>query len=261
MLRSPVVERSSSELVGSSATGELARSGQYTAKLAITAKQRDAVFQLRFNVFNLELREGLDSAYASGRDIDEFDHFCDHVLIEVPTGEVVGTYRVQPGIVAEQALGFYSEREFDFSPYRAFTHKIVELGRACILREYRGYEVLALLWRAVGLYATMQDARYLIGCSSVTSQDPDVGWAMYRKLRYCEVADELTTVPTRRYAMPESSGRDAEVRIPRLLRAYLGVGAKICGPPALDREFKTIDFLTLLDIESMSPAARAHFFS
>ena len=50
------------------------------------------------------------------------------------------------------------------------------------------------------------------------------------------------------------------MRIPKLLRAYLGVGARICGPPALDREFKTIDFLTLLDIESMSATARAHFF-
>jgi putative hemolysin len=50
------------------------------------------------------------------------------------------------------------------------------------------------------------------------------------------------------------------VRFPKLLRAYLGVGARICGPPVLDRDFKTIDFLTLLDIESMSVTARAHFF-
>jgi putative hemolysin len=41
------------------------------------------------------------------------------------------------------------------------------------------------------------------------------------------------------------------VKIPKLLRAYLTRGAKICGPPALDRQFKTIDFLTLLDLETM----------
>ena len=83
---------------------------------------------------------------------------------------------------------------------------------------------------------------------------------MYRKLRYREVPEDLATVPRWQFAMPEPTGRDVDVTIPKLLRAYLGVGAKICGPPALDREFKTIDFLTLLDIESMSATARAHFF-
>ena len=94
----------------------------------------------------------------------------------------------------------------------------------------------------------------------MTSQDPDVGWAMYRKLRCREVPEDLATVPTWRFEMPEPTGRDVDVRFPKLLRAYLGVGARICGPPALDRDFKTIDFLTLLDIESMSVTARAHFF-
>ena len=43
--------------------------------------------------------------------------------------------------------------------------------------------------------------------------------------------------------------------IPRLLSAYLALGAAICGPPAIDREFRTIDFLTWLDLES--PALQA----
>jgi putative hemolysin len=39
--------------------------------------------------------------------------------------------------------------------------------------------------------------------------------------------------------------------IPRLLRAYLNLGAKICGPPAIDRAFRTVDFLTWLDIHAL----------
>jgi putative hemolysin len=58
--------------------------------------------------------------------------------------------------------------------------------------------------------------------------------------------------------LPELSA--ASVKIPKLLRAYLSLGAKICGPPALDREFKTIDFLTLLDLRAMDPATRRKFF-
>jgi putative hemolysin len=49
------------------------------------------------------------------------------------------------------------------------------------------------------------------------------------------------------------------VTIPKLLRAYLTLAAKICGPPALDPNFKTIDFLTLMDLETMHPPARQRF--
>jgi putative hemolysin len=50
-------------------------------------------------------------------------------------------------------------------------------------------------------------------------------------------------------------------RPPKLLSAYLSLGAKICGGPALDREFKTIDFLTFLDLDALSPATVARYLS
>lgn len=260
MLGSPVAGWRQSKVVSRSFPVELARSGQFTAYLAATDGQRDAIFRLRFKVFNLELNEGLDSAFARGRDVDEFDDVCDHVLIEDATGAVVATYRVQPGTVAAEALGFYSAQEFEFTPYKELTPRIVELGRACIDREYRTYEVLALLWRAVAIYAMRNNARYLMGCSSVTSQDPAVGWTLYERLLPHEVSAQLKTVPTRPFELPWCAERNIDTRIPKLLRGYLGMGAKICGPPALDRQFKTLDFLTLLDIQAMSATARAHFF-
>jgi len=51
---------------------------------------------LRFKVFNLELGEGLAASHATGLDVDPFDEFCDHLIVEeVATGKVVGTYRLQ----------------------------------------------------------------------------------------------------------------------------------------------------------------------
>jgi putative hemolysin len=44
-----------------------------------------------------------------------------------------------------------------------------------------------------------------------------------------------------------------------LLRAYLAIGARICGPPAIDREFRTIDFLTMLDLQTLHPRVAARF--
>jgi putative hemolysin len=50
-------------------------------------------------------------------------------------------------------------------------------------------------------------------------------------------------------------------RPPRLFRAYLDISAKVCGPPAIDREFKTIDFLTLIDLAHMPDRVRVRFFT
>ena len=49
-------------------------------------------------------------------------------------------------------------------------------------------------------------------------------------------------------------------RPPRLFRAYLDISAKVCGPPAIDREFKTIGFLTLIDLTHMPDRVRVRFF-
>jgi putative hemolysin len=43
------------------------------------------------------------------------------------------------------------------------------------------------------------------------------------------------------------------------LRAYLAIGAKICGPPALDRELKSIIFLTLLDLQTLPDETKRRF--
>jgi putative hemolysin len=39
--------------------------------------------------------------------------------------------------------------------------------------------------------------------------------------------------------------------VPRLLQGYLNLGGMVCGEPAIDRAFKTIDFLVLVDVEAM----------
>jgi putative hemolysin len=47
---------------------------------------------------------------------------------------------------------------------------------------------------------------------------------------------------------------------PRLFRSYLELSARLCGPPAIDRDFRTIDFLTLLDLCYIPERVRARFF-
>jgi putative hemolysin len=232
----------------------------YVARLALTDGERVAAFRLRFLVFNLELQEGLESAYVDGYDVDRYDEVCDHLIVEKKsTGEIVGTYRIQMGDVAGRYFGYYSEQEFDFTPFAAMREQIVELGRACIQRDHRSTEVLHLLWRGIARYALANGGRYMMGCCSLTSQDPEMGHAVYESLQGFMVEPNLLTVPTAAFQLPASSGTMSGVRAPKLLRAYLTLGAKICGTPAIDREFKTIDFLTLLDLQTLHPRMATRF--
>ena len=247
---------------------------RYVARLARSADEVRRAQQLRFEVFNLELGEGLAESYSIGLDIDPFDEFCDHLVVEeLATNEIVGTYRLQTGQLAAANLGYYSEREFDFAPYEPFRCETIELGRACVHVEHRNFNLLHLLWRGIARYAVERNARFLIGCSSISSQEPADGIAVYQNLQTYLVAPALRTQPREKFVV--AGGDDAGLsqrditRGPgspppatassRLLRAYLTIGAKICGPPALDREFGTIDFLTLLDLHALPAIVRAHF--
>jgi putative hemolysin len=259
--------------------------GRYRVRLAETPEDVDAACRLRFKVFNIELGEGLESSYNTGLDTDQFDSICEHLLVEDklednPARRIVGTYRMQSGTTAERNLGYYSEQEFSFAPYEPLRAGILELGRASIDREHRTPEVLTLLWRGIAQYATDMGLRYLLGCSSINSKDPAEGRQMYRQLEHYRVPPEFETMPTAAYACPiEQAGVHAQPspcqtdsctdpsvlpsppKVPKLLRTYLAIGARIGGPPAWDREFGTIDFFTFLDLKLLSASARNRFLA
>ena len=238
-------------------------SSAYAVRLAHIASDVRAAQALRFAVFNLELNEGLPESLITGLDADRFDEVCDHLLVEYrPTGEIVGTYRLQTGLTAASQHGYYSEQEFDFRPFEPIRDRLIELGRACVHRQHRNLTVLGLLWKAIFDYARERGGRYLCGCSSITSQDAAVGASAYADLcRRHLVESAWRTQPLAAYDCPLDYLTEDPPKIPKLLRAYLSVGAKICGPPALDSQFKTIDFLTLLDLHAMPEIVCARFLS
>ncbi len=233
----------------------------YATRLAQDRDEVRAAQSLRFQVFNLELNEGLAISHATGLDQDGFDAVCDHLLVEyLPTHEIVGTYRLQTGPNAATYSGYYCAQEFEFGVFEPLRSEMVELGRACVHRQHRNLVVLGLLWKGIADYAQRHGARYLFGCSSITSQDAAVGASAYADLcRNHLVAPQWRTrpVPACECSLGELAHEPAS--LPKLLRAYLSLGAKVCGPPALDREFKTIDFLTMLDLQALPPLARQKY--
>jgi putative hemolysin len=235
-------------------TAEPVSTAAYGVRLAAGAPDLRAAQALRFEVFNVELDEGLPQSWDSGLDEDPFDAVCDHLLVTDADGSVVGTYRMQTGLQAGGHLGYYSAHEFDFRPFEAMRPQMLELGRACIALRHRNFAVLNLLWKGIAAYAQQQGVRYLVGCSSLTSQDEAAGLAAFRELSHHLAPPAWRTLALPAYACSGPAAAAAP-KIPRLLSAYLALGARICSPPAIDREFRTIDLLTWLDIESPQLAA------
>lgn len=239
-------------------------SGRYVVRLAQTIEEIDAALKLRFEVFNLELGEGLDSSFRTGRDRDEFDGSCDHLIVTDQTsGKVVGTYRLRTLEMAEDADGFYSAGEFDLNHLpREVLQQSLELGRACIAQSHRNRQVLFLLWKGLARYVQARQKRFLFGCCSLTSQEPSEGNQMRDQLIDGGHMHPTFFVPTRSgYDCPSAPVRMSEVEIPKLFRMYLAIGAKVCSPPAIDRLFKTIDFLVFFDIDTMDFVTRKVYFA
>lgn len=235
--------------------------GAYRLRLA-RPDELEAIFALRYRVFNLELDEGLAAAHATGLDEDGFDRQCHHLLVEsADTGEVVGTYRMQSRAMADAGVGFYSAAEFEIHALGdAVLDRAVELGRACIAREHRNTRVLYLLWRGLAAYMLAGNHRWFFGCCSLTSADPAEGHRLYRRLGETGMLDTEHTVAVQpAYRCAGADDGHPAPRLPKLMRMYLAYGARIAGGPALDHEFGTIDYLALFDLESLSDQHRRMF--
>ncbi len=246
-------------------SGRLASSNRYNVRLAENEEDLKAAQSLRYRVFNLELGEGLSSSHETGLDQDRYDDQCDHLLVvEQESGKVIGTYRMQTYKVARKHHGFYTADEFDLSVLSddVLEHS-VEVGRACIQKEHRNGRVLYLLWRGIAEYMKLTSSRYLFGCCSITSTDPKDGWIVMDYLRHNgHLHDEYDIDTTPKFNCPEQErDKDAwkEVKLPQLFRLYLDLNAKTLSKPALDKEFRTIDFLIVVDIKQLDERSRALF--
>lgn len=236
---------------------------RYLVRFARNIAEVEAALKLRFEVFNLELGEGLDSSFITGRDRDEFDVTCHHlIVIEKETEQVVGTYRVRTIEMAGNATGFYSAGEFDLQSLPLdVLRQSVELGRACIARQHRDKQVLSLLWRALANYTVSEHKRYLFGCCSLTSQEPAEGLKLMQQLSQAGfLHPEFWVKPHKNLECVTADSWPCDVPLPRLFKTYLGIGAKVCGPPAIDRQFKTIDFFVMFDLKTMNHRLKRMFF-
>ncbi len=250
------------------------RTGKLEVRLATTMTELDAAMRLRFEVFNLELQEGLRSSYERGYDKDVYDAYCDHLIVkDLELDEVVGTYRLLRQSVADKQIGFYSENEFDLTNLKEAVDfqggELMELGRSCIAETHRSFATINLLWGAIARFAAERDITHLFGCGSLHIADAAEVRQVYSFLRSRHFApEEYRVYPLARCRMevgdqPDQStdSRAAMKKLSPILKGYLRTGAVICGEPAYDEEFGTADVLVLVEMSKMAGRYKQHYIA
>jgi putative hemolysin len=249
-------------------TSILVSTPAFDVKIADSLHEIEAALRLRFEVFNLEMNEGLESSFETGFDSDVYDTFCDHlIVIEKTSQRVVGTYRLLRQSKAEQHIGFYSENEFDLSLLKRNTGRSLELGRSCVAKEFRSIAVINLLWSGIARYIEREGITHLFGCASLHSTDLHESAPAYYYLIHNHLAPKEFWVTPRVHcridfspcSVSEQEERAAFSSLPPLMKGYLRLGAMICGEPAVDREFGTTDFLILVDTAKITERYKEHY--
>jgi len=240
--------------------------GRYRVSFASSPEDYLAALRLRFEVFNVELGEGLAESFETGVDQDLFDPYFHHLIIrDTQVDRIVGTYRMQTWEMADTGAGYYSNGEFtlDQLPQDILSQGI-EIGRASVDLEYRNRQVLFLLWKGLAQYMVFNKKRYFFGCCSITSQNLQEGMAVDRHLHENQWVHPDLKVQVRDAYKCEPSAEvqpfQGEVKIPSLFKLYLRYGSRVISPPAVDREFKTIDWLVAFDFEQLAAHSRKLFF-
>ncbi|WP_286900023.1 GNAT family N-acyltransferase [Thermocrispum sp.] len=234
------------------AGGKDSGTGGYSVLVAKTEDEVVAAQRLRHQVFGVEMGAKLHSP-VDGLDVDEFDQYCDHIVVrEDATGEIVGTYRMLPPERAAEAGKLYSDTEFDLSNLAELRGSLVETGRSCVHADHRTGAVVSLVWTGIARYMVLSGHRYLAGCASVPLADGGSYaasvWDMLQEKYY---ADESLRVHPHHPWRTEGVPRVEKLVLPPLVRGYLRLGARVCGPPAHDPDFNVADFFVLLDIHSV----------
>lgn len=219
--------------------------------------------QLRYQVFSEEYGCNLGAA-EPGLDADQFDPVCDHLMVtDASTGALIATTRILRSADAVLAGGFYSEGEFDLSTLLANAGNVAELGRTCVHPDYRNRATIGLLWATLASWLEQHPVDQIIGCASIGMSDGGHrAWRIARHLQDRYLSSSEFRVSPRR-ALPHLMHTSHESRpvedIPALLRAYMRLGAKVCGEPCWDPEFRCADLLVMLRVSQLTARYNRHF--
>ncbi|MEW6766065.1 MAG: GNAT family N-acyltransferase [Pseudomonadota bacterium] len=204
---------------------------------------------------------------AQGLEFDHYDPFCHHLLvIDQETDEVVASTRILTDTQAQLAGGFYSANEFDMDMIGRLPGRVMEIGRTCVHPDYRNGATIGMLWQGLARFMDIHRIGHLFGCASIPMSD---GGAAARQImdelrgKFMSPAEHRVAprlpLPAPSVGQDANATADGKIRMPPLLKAYMRLGAQVCGEPCWDPDFDCADIFILLDVERLQARYHRHF--
>jgi len=239
-------------------------------RLTRDPKDIEAAQRLRYQVFYEEFAAKPNNEMAIARlDFDDFDDYADHLIVtdDSQDGKIVGTYRLLQQEAAKRIGQFYSSDEYDLTPLLDSGHNLLELGRSCVLPEYRTKAVMNRLWEGIADYIADHQIGLMFGCASLHSTDIKSISRPLSYLHHYHLAPEdirpralkgcyinMNIVPK-----DEFEAKRGFNDLPPLIKGYLRVGAVVGDGAFIDHQFNTTDVCIIMDTRKVTDRYRKHF--
>lgn len=230
--------------------------GQYVARVASGKEDLIAAQRLRQVAFLGE---------SDALDRDEFDNKCTHILIEeIASTKLVCCFRLLPFAGGAEIDQSYSAQFYDLSGLRTFEGPMVEMGRFCIHPDHSDPDILRVAWGAMTTYVDQNDVEILFGCSSFSGIKVAQYLDTFAVLRDHHLAPEhwlpkvkspnVVHFPSRLGRKPDL--KNAQMRMPPLLRTYLLMGGWVSDHAVVDPHMNTLHVFTGVEIKAIPPARK-----
>lgn len=238
-----------------------------SVRLAANPQEIEQAQRLRYGVFYEEYgAKPTPEVAREKRDFDKYDAVADHLVVLDEKETIVGTYRLLRRDVADQYGGFYSSGEYDLSAILSKNKAQLELGRSCVLPEFRTRPVLQLLWQGIAAYVADYNIELLFGCGSLHGTDVQKHAVALSYLYHYHLAPE----PIRARALKDSyidmnmiprdqiNEKEAFNDLPPLMKGYLRIGATIGDGAFIDEQFNTTDVFIVMPTDFVTRRYRSH---
>lgn len=251
-----------------SAVPLLGRLGSLETRIAENYSETKAAQSLRYQVFCDEMSASIGLVAGSEkREADSHDSRCDHLLVidksDNTKQEIVGTQRFFLKNGARSKGTFYSQKEFNVDALveRHPNYVFMELGRSCILPEYRVKRTMELMWQGTWAYALNHHVDVMLGCASFHTTDvAEIGEALGFLSKHAPAieawqvdANSRDSIEISAFETQISDDRAALRKLPPLIKGYLRLGAMFSAEAVPDPDFGTIDVLVVLPVEKINP--------
>lgn len=242
-----------------------------SVRIAQNRWEIEAAQRLRYQVFYEEYAATPNKEMAASRlDMDAFDDYADHLIVADKSDgkeKIVGTYRLIKREAAERYGRFYTSDEYDIGCLLGSGLTLLELGRSCVLPEYRTRPVLQLLWQGIADYVTTHNIELMFGCASLHGTDiKSISKPLAYLHHYHPAPENLRPRAVKgRYInmdlipKDELNAREVFSALPPLIKGYLRVGATIGDGAVVDHQFNTTDVCIVMQTHLVTRRYRKHY--